>query len=134
MLAQNFKSADELRLTEAQYNALKKTLVLMETGKIKHVDNEELSYPIVHFTFTGHFNMNEWLAVGECGTIACIGGTAELVGGLRQRSLSNAAERNHDLNCLFYPPRLLHWNKITVTQAAHALRSYLTTGEAEWKT
>lgn len=35
MLAQSFKSADELGITEPQRNALHKTLVLLETGHAK---------------------------------------------------------------------------------------------------
>ncbi len=135
MLAQNFKSAAELRLTDPELSALQKTLVLLETGKLIHAVPDEA--PCQTRSFTGHFNMAWWdLEVG-CGTICCIGGTAELIGGLQQDSLDRRSSLNPELNNLFYPgiERPLggvSLMSITPEQAATALRSYLTTGDARW--
>lgn len=130
MLAQNFKTADDLQITEEQKAALCKTLVLLETNKLTHVvqsfegDDEA--------TFSGHFNMCNWAAKHGCGTIGCIGGTAEMVGqvsfgyiyGIQNRALKN----------LFLPIGVppIQWGNITTAEAANALRSYLTTGDARW--
>src|SRR5258708_1037630 len=81
MLAQSFLSADELQITEAQKDALIKTLVLMETGKLTYVEIGDGFYQDTG-TFTGQFNMLHWNSAHDCGTVACIGGTAEMIGGV----------------------------------------------------
>ncbi|HEU0083809.1 MAG TPA: hypothetical protein VFQ87_13170, partial [Bradyrhizobium sp.] len=58
MLAQNFRSADDLGITEPQHQALRKTLVLLETDQLTHV--EPLDRSAERGSFTGHFNMCEW--------------------------------------------------------------------------
>ena len=130
MLAQNFKSAADLGITEPQREALMKTLVLLETGKLIHVPVP--SYRGRGEKFSHMFNMAAWRRGTECGTIACIGGTAELVGntdfGVWQ-VLFNKALRRLFFRRLFFPDNL---SDITPTQAATALRSYLTTGNARW--
>ncbi len=142
MLAQSFKTAEELRITPKQFDALAKTLVLMETGKLVHVDDDEIhssennyNLPIEVCRFTGHFNMNLWRSKDDCGTVCCIGGTAELIGNVifAPEYLLPA-----ELKTLFYPndgmnDNGIHYNDITVEQAATALRSYLTTGKANWE-
>jgi hypothetical protein len=130
MLAQSFQSAEDLDISEAEKDALIKTLVLMETGKLTHAPIGDGYYPHTGL-FTGQFNMIHWNAVHSCGTVACIGGTAELVGGVSfgKKTMSE----NKQLYRLFMPdlPDAL-WNEITPKQAARALRSYLTTGNAKW--
>jgi len=136
MLAQNFMIAADLRITEPQKRALIKTLVLLETGKLQHV------HPDATFSeprgFTGHFNMSWWDLHSGCGTICCIGGTAELIGELKPNELDIATIGNSKLRNLFYPgvdkkdQIFVAMQNITPTQAAVALRSYLTTGDAQW--
>lgn len=131
MLAQSFQSAADLGITELQKEALRKTLVLLETGKLRLVPMggtpEYADQPSV---FSGQFNMNQWRAENECGTICCIGGTAELIGGVDMRPRSH----NGRLIGLFYPDiDCLVWASITPAQAARALRSFLTTGDAKWQ-
>lgn len=129
MLTQNFKTADELEITEPQFDALRKTLVLLETGKLVHVPSSSDGDARAHFT--GHFNMCNWSAKHDCGTIACIGGTAELIGNVSFGHIYNHPDEN--LKDLFLPPFSgAKWSAITPTQAATALRSYLTTGDAKW--
>jgi hypothetical protein len=129
MLAQNFKSAADLGISEKQKEALCKTLVLLETGKLKHAP---MGSSTEHRSFSGQFNMNQWQARNECGTIACIGGTAEMIGDV---SFQDHYEKR-SLHELFYPDRKkidgCRWKDITPSQAATALRSYLTTGDARW--
>lgn len=133
MLMQNFKAADDLGITEPQKDALIKTLVLLETGKLVHVPKYQIKSLEGDSGFTGHFNMNSWTVEGSCGTVACIGGTAELVGGLERDSLEDVTNRNAELDLLFYPNLGRYdWGLVTVEQAATALRSFLTTGSARW--
>jgi hypothetical protein len=127
MLAQSFKSAADLGITEPQRDALMKTLVLLEAGKLTHVKDTMIFRPrSVARGFTGHFNMIWWGNEHPCGTVACIGGTAELVGGVTFDLTTSALDR------LFWPPTHSDWGGITPAQAATALRSYLTTGDAKW--
>lgn len=146
MLAQNFQSADELLITEQQRQALIKTLTLLETNKLKHfrrkkvnLDTGEVEDERLNFCFgkepISQFNMNIWRANTTCGTVACIGGTAELVGqvyfGVDHRMLPP------NLYNLFYPGFEASfiegaYDHITTEHAAQALRNYLTTGEPNW--
>jgi hypothetical protein len=134
MLAQNLKTASDLRISEEEKDALCKVLVLLETGKLRHVETFKLPppdrfIPPVERKFTGEFNMADWSYAHTCGTACCIGGTAEMVSGVFFDD-----ERMPDgLHDLFYPQNAsVPYSKITTEQAAAALRSYLTTGEARW--
>jgi hypothetical protein len=131
MLMQNFKSAADLGITEPQLSALQKTLVLLETGRLVHADFDGRSSDGYREEgeFTGHFNMGRWRAAQDCGTVCCIAGTAELIGDVEFSTASGGA-----LGDLFWagdcsPKEILN---ITPAQAATALRSYLTTGDARW--
>ncbi|MBR0868901.1 hypothetical protein JQ633_00915 [Bradyrhizobium tropiciagri] len=139
MLAQNFKSADELKISEAQKDALIKTLVLLETGKLIHASPDDEDFFINNSweeaglkpRFDGRFNLGTWAATANCGTVACIGGTAEAISGVR---FHGWMDRLDGLRDLFTPQCLSfrEWSKVTPTEAATALRSYLTTGDARW--
>lgn len=129
MLAQNFKSADELEITEAQVDALRKTLVLLETGKLVHasldVDFDRSGFGV----FSGEFNMGSFGFAHKCGTVACIAGTAEIISGVK----FVCQDRPVALSDLFFAYVLSSdMEDITPSQAAIALRSYLTTGDARW--
>lgn len=138
MLAQSFLPAADLGITEPQRSALMKTLVLLETGKLDHVpDVDDLPSPRRHIPikdrkFSGQFNMADWSLVHNCGTVCCIGGTAELIGGLEYNDFND--DDNPGLHSLFYPRNigLRSYSAITPAQAATALRSYLTVGDAKW--
>jgi hypothetical protein len=129
MLAQSFMTASELGITEPQRMALQKTLVLLETGKLVHT-KLPLLFKFNAEKYSGHFNMGGWRRETECGSVCCIGGTAELIGNVRFN------ERAPALETLFYPSsdgtKLQNYESITAEQAARALRSYLTTGDAKW--
>ncbi len=129
MLMQNFKSAADLGITEPQFDALRKTLVLLETGKLQFTpDGSDIIYKGGDNEFSGHFNMEWWHGVHPCGTVACIGGTAELIGKVQFDNYSC----NTKLFDLFEPRNVGKWGEITIDQGARALRSYLTTGDAKW--
>lgn len=142
MLAQSFKSSADLGITEPQLSALQKTLVLLETDKLSHFSRSNLiesdrqeAWIIPSLRpYSGHFNMAAWSSSHPCGTACCIGGTAELVGKLPTYELDDATNDNSALHELFYPSGVggLNYGLITPAQAATALRSYLTTGDARW--
>ena len=89
MLMQNFKPADKLGLTEIEKQALIKAMTMLEQGLIKHIKSYDYDTHAESdgAAFTGHFNMDQWCMPATCGTVACIGGTAELVGKLPRGSL-----------------------------------------------
>lgn len=128
MLAQNFKTAADLRLSELERDALITVLGMLERGELTHVPVRDLpsSADYKVGTFTGHFNMGEWEESYDCGTVCCIGGTAELIGGIGFNLSGNIPLSN-----LFYPAGNL--DHITTDQAAKALRSFLSTGRARWR-
>lgn len=126
MLAQNFKSADDLEISDEQKDALIKTLVLMETGKLRHVPFKQLAERTYDDPkYDGLFNMAHSYIVTDCGTVACIKGTAELISGVSFYT----GEMPPQMVALFY-----WWKGVdpSVEQAATALRSYLTTGDPQW--
>lgn len=128
MLAQSFLSHEQLGITEPQLSALQKTLVLLETGKLAHIP-VTAKFASKSTNFTGHFNMAWWSNEHGCGTVGCIGGTAEMIGEVKFARYHN----NKNLSELFEPYSLGdEWDDITPAQAATALRSYLTTGDAKW--
>ena len=129
MLAQNFKSADDLAITEEQKNALIKTLALLETRQLEYSRDFDTDYEEEpERAFSGKFNMRYWTEHSPCGTIACIGGTAELISGVA----FPYADHN-GLRRLFQPNiPVKRWARITTDEAATALRNYLTTGMPSW--
>ena len=135
MIPNEFKSAEQLYLSEKQKEALVRTLELLENGKLLHVRDFCPEIDKKGEKFTGHFNMAYWRAKDSCRTVACIGGTAELISGVKFLD-PNKFIGGHfppKLNELFFRPTG-HFNSKTPAQAAKALRNYLTTGDAQWST
>lgn len=145
MLAQNFKPAVELGLATPEHQALITVLGMMERKELRHVAVTRYlpSVPIVDRQ-PGLFNMAHWSAETSCGTVCCIKGTAEIVLGRPFYMRGLAREYYKPLWELFIPgwplpltPQGKKYfdlkNSITVEQAAHALRNYLTLGRAHWE-
>lgn len=65
----------------------------------------------------------------NCGTIACIGGWAERLGGVR----FSLDDRPADIDELFYPNSDLDWDLIDNAAAVKAIQNYLSTGKPDWK-
>ncbi len=131
-------SATELGILDNERDALIETLALLERGMLRHVSGEALDNmrettethyrPPYEKKWGKMFNMNFWADEFEdCGTVACIGGTAETVGQMRFDEKS----RMH-LSPLFFPDSG-RWNyeEITISEAAKALRGFLETGDPD---
>lgn len=122
-----FKTATELGLSEAKRCGLLKTLAFIEAGKTLHaknLDGERVDgFPI-------RFNMRVWHQNRNCGTVACLGGTAEI---LSNESYSRA-QLPAELQKLFgiHGTEFKHMGGVTERQAAVALRGYLETGKTDW--
>lgn len=122
-----FLTAKELSLIEPQRCGLIKTLAWLEAGKLDH-ENEK----------TAGFSMKRW--GGSCGSVCCIGGTAEVLGETKYPQAHRWWETRHQnpdsLIDLFFPNRQSGgetggWTAST-SQAAVALRGYLETGTTNW--
>jgi hypothetical protein len=132
MLAQNFMTAADLGLDDDEHAALVTVLGMLERGELHHTRAKDIiptgEKPVA---FTGNFNMEYWtMNTQNCGTVCCIGGSAELIGGLDHDRLFNKMNYLPKLGELF----LLVGNDdgITPAQAGIALRNYLTTGDPRW--
>ncbi len=127
MLAQNFKAAADLGLTEWAHAALIKTLAMFERGEVVHAPRGA--------KVPNGFNIGETQRQDECGTVACIAGWAAILAGRDAvcgfEILGIGTSQKKNFGALIMPP---NWfaGKYTVEQAAGALRNYLTTGEPRW--
>jgi len=139
-MSKKLKTAKELGLQDEHYCALVKALDALQKGTIRHVRNPRCIHGDGSGLKVDRFNMSYWRTEANCGTVGCIGGTAEVVGGLEMWSLGNAASDMGDssgLYNLFYPHELDtpdddDWDKITPKHAVKALKNYLTSGEPRW--
>lgn len=137
MLAQNFKTAVDLGISDIELDALIKVLGMLERGEI----NQQT------------LDMANFLDEEDCGTVACICGWAHLVSNQvafpEVKDIGHASaklmKRPYELRMLFLVYDGLgemmangpYKHQRTVSsvlpdEAARALRSYLTTGEANW--
>jgi hypothetical protein len=128
MLAQNFKTAAELRITERQFSALAQTLGHLERNQIA----------ANNFTMADTGSPDFW-AGAECRTPACICGWARH---FAKENIFRRRDRTQELNNLFLmgaDTRTCQvigdrpFSIIGIPQAAIALRSYLTNGEPRWE-
>lgn len=126
MLAQNFKTAADLGISEAEQSALIKVLGMLE--------RDELEYLPANITpqIPNGFNMQKIGRKYNCGTAACILGWCRIVGGEELFNDANnyvkATSQAFEL-FMFGDSRR---GSVTPAQAAQALRSYLTTGAPDW--
>lgn len=131
MLAQNFKTPADLRITDAEFEALSKTLGMLERGELTHATPE--NYEVWSATeFPKFFNMGMYRNLADCGSVCCIAGTAEIVGNFPIEHFFWASRDNEQLKETFGYAMIGALRPITVQQAAIALRNYLTHGEPRW--
>src|SRR4051812_45274855 len=75
MLAQNFKSATDLGIEDAELDALIKVLGMLERQEFVHVES------VWDRTKPNGFNMGATQSKTACGTVACMGGWANIISG-----------------------------------------------------
>lgn len=132
MLAQTFKSARDLDLGHAVYEALKDVLVKLENKELVYWDYRggrlsKSKIPENGFSMTNVL-VQEFDEDGNvCGTIGCIAGW------ISEGRTRAEATRDSRLAELFFPGGgRIDYNAITVEQAAQTLRNYLETGKIDW--
>jgi hypothetical protein len=136
MLAQNFMTASALGINDIQLDALIKVLGMLERSELEHTG---VCQPVKN-----GFNMAEILHENSCGTVACLCGWAHLVSDrkafpqvenyLAERKRPGWSKLPKELFNLFFnnTGRVSSLWNIDNSQAASALRNYLTTGKPNW--
>lgn len=121
-------TSEQLGIPEEWRSALAEVLVMLESGELRHIPKSDFDRCQPYGSARPKwFNMSAW----NCGSVCCIGGAAEIVGGFMFK------DHHESLANLFYPdidnePFLTSYDAITPEQAARALRNYLETGAARW--
>lgn len=119
MLAQNFKSAEELMISEDERNALIQVLGMLERNELVHCNPW-------HTSRRNGFNMGIVWEEDDCGSIGCIYGWATAL--------------NKSATFLDPPPAVLKLFMfgdarrfdMPTEEAAMGLRNFLTAGSANW--
>jgi len=127
MLAQNFKTPADLKISDAEFGALVKVLGMLERGDLKTVEYGPPTGPF-------DFNMSCSGISSECGTVACIGGWVAVLMGRKGDDIAryvNDQESDGVLAPLYWPDEVGALDA-TAPQASVALRNYLTHGEPRW--
>lgn len=123
MLMQNFKTAADLNIKQAELVALIKVLGMLERCDLVDVEQETRC--------ENGFNMG---TQGRgCGTPACIGGWVARLMDIDQMTYVDGylphRTKNEALTDLYWNDRAMRAN---ASQATTALRSYLTIADARW--
>jgi hypothetical protein len=129
MLAQNFKTPADLEIREVEFKALVTTLGMLERGELKmaseYARDGESADPSQ--SDPGLFHMAAWCTNAGCGTVMCIGGTAECI---MKQAFKDIPDGLDDLFHMYKTPH--GFRDVTVEKAAAATRNYLTYGDARW--
>src|SRR6476659_10128344 len=118
MLAQSFKTAEELGCSEEMLRAAITVLGMLERGELILVDPDARSLP------PNGFNMGVLSRHDGCGTVACIGGWMEIVAG--KQSIYESiplADGWHDLFCPRGWGGRFNAHEFTIDLCAKALRA-----------
>jgi len=140
MLAQNFKTPANLKITDAEFNALVKVLGMLEREEIPHAPGYGDICDFVSESPTGRpepqfFNMGFVTGKHDCGTAGCILGWAQHVAGdslsfgERRGAIARLFQMGDDACNQYFPIAI---QDILPSHAAIALRNFLTDGEPRW--
>ncbi len=139
MLAHNYMTAEDLKISQELHSALIKVLGMFERGEMQHVKYKDGFLPDLGKDQFG-FNMAVGKFYTDCGTVGCFAGWASEIMKCDVTEIF-ADVATMGLACLFYghsvrtfiiggPFRL---SEVTTEQATLALRNYLTTGKPDWE-
>ena len=126
------KTASELRITEDELEALKKTRCLLSR---RMPDGAGFNMTKSYDTHAAGFVDDEVLT--ECGTVACIGGWMAVSMGMGPSAVddyvgSKDGGYGDPLFHLFYPSIGMPWYDITPSMAVKVIDRFLETGEVDW--
>lgn len=123
MLAQNFKTSAELGHTDEELAAHITILGMLDRGELIHAHQWA--------NIDNGFNMRVLRNESDCGTVCCIQGWVNFLIPAGAKRTTHGGDSAHG-RLIMPPGGADEWAKITTSQAANALRNYLTTGEARW--
>ena len=130
MLAQNFKTPADLKIADAEFEALVKVLGMLERGEIKSVPAEQLCRGIGREdAIPEFFDMQYVHTKYDCGTAACVMGWMMHVDERVCGGGKGVLKWSPALRPLFILDGL---ECRDADQAAIAVRNYLTHGEPRW--
>jgi hypothetical protein len=135
MLAPNYMTPTELRISDQLHAALIKVLGMFERGEMQYAEYQD---GFMQDIKTG-FNLAIGLAETQCGTVGCYAGWASIImrvpftnvladlstQGLANLFYGNYGKQEDDK----FPVPL---SKVNIEEAKHALRNYLITGDPRW--
>lgn len=127
MLAQNFKTAADLGISDKEHQALVSVLGMLERGELRTTRN------FLDPNIPNGFNMAIIGKQTECGTVGCILGWCRHIGGKHLFSFNGFTVGTPGVLELFMFGDQRRHRPVTTDQAARATRSYLSTGEANWR-
>lgn len=124
MLAQNFMTAPDLKIRDDERDALVKVLGMLERAELVYM-------PLLEPFGPNGFNMTWVRNWTKCGTVCCIKGWCQTIGGIELfNPIAGRKTPTAALQLFMYSDD--RRENVTVEQAATALRNYLTTGHANW--
>lgn len=129
MLARNFLTPTDLKISDKQFDALVQVLGMLERGELLWHNKYKVDQsPVVGF------NMDRWPTPSDnCGSVGCIGYWCQKFGGDVTRDSIEKDENPYELEKLFFPVEgIKAYEDITVDEGMQALSNYLTTGKADW--
>jgi hypothetical protein len=152
MLAQNFKTAEDLRITDTELESLIKVLGMLERDEFTHYPfyNNISVFKIKEIIARGfqpegkkYLQMRGFLSDEGCGTAGCICGWAHLISNgkafpeltIHGGVISLANRLSVEASELFLingPFTAYQRESVKPDQAAAALRNFLTTGHHQW--
>lgn len=130
-----YKTAEQLKITPAEWNALQKVRegLLNKTYIHSKITKEQRNR--LEFIGKGKaFNMNVTYMAGNCGGVGCIGGwVGAVMGEENPAKYAYAFRFEGNLKQLYYPSfSANNYDKITTAQAAKAIHYFLQTGDPCW--
>lgn len=129
------KTAEELGITQDEFDGLQAVEAGLRSGKYVHVENLYHHHTVETKPI---FNMAAMFDTHDCGQAGCIGGWLALQMGLNAREACDYVARNSfeykSLEPLFYPSSTtrVDYEAITPLAAANAIRDFLNTGIVDW--
>lgn len=135
MLAQNLKTPTDLGIKDEEFDALVTVLRMLEREEITYAPCKGADHDL--YSKPQFFNMLNVDGIGPCGTTGCLVGWARLIAN-DHRLFTERRDLDGHLNTLFMMGGTSTWTKfismndVQPSQAAIALRNYLTYGEPRW--
>jgi hypothetical protein len=131
MLAPNYMTANELRISDQLRDALIKVLDMFERGEMQYAEYQDGFMQDIK----RGFNLAIGLAETQCGCVGCYAGWASIIMHVPFTTVSTDLPTKALTNLFYGDIRndKFPLSTVTIEQATHALRNYLITGDPRWR-